>query len=224
MKERRSAFVTACLLGAALTCAAAHAQDAQSECIARRIKIAAKYQSCRANAQARAVRGNGDPDFTSCDVFLDRIWELVATQGGDACPDRGSPDLIRAEVSGDVDDIVRLLTPLPPACGPFPACNGACSTGLTCTLRAGTCSCLPSVTTPCADTGGGVGSALCGGACPDGEACTVINTDVTTLITSCACLPPDAAACVTASAPTCGGVCPSGLTCSPSAGWPCACQ
>jgi hypothetical protein len=223
MSQLRSALAAIGLAAAAVSALPTHAQDAQSECVARRIRLVAKYHSCRANAAARALRDGGAPDIGRCDALLTRVWALVDTQGDGACPQQGTA-IIQDQVSSDVDDLVRLLTPPPPACGPFPACNGLCPAGLTCAVHADGCGCLPAVTTPCVDTGGGPGLPVCGGACPTGEACTVINTDVSSLETSCACLAQEALPCVNAAAPTCGGECPVGLTCSPSTGWPCACQ
>lgn len=105
--------------------------------------------------------------------------------------------------------------PLSPPCGGgFPACQGSCPAGQSCTHGATACTCETATDTPC----GGTFSA-CNGTCPAGQTCA-FETQVTS---QCGCVPVGEIPCANSGQPACGGRCSFGFTCFDSATFGCAC-
>ena len=105
--------------------------------------------------------------------------------------------------------------PTGPPCGDsFPACQGDCPAGESCTHGATACTCETAPGTACGGT-----FPSCNGDCPSGEACAF----ETQVLSQCGCVPVGATPCANSSQPACGGQCSAGSTCIDSGTFGCAC-
>ncbi len=235
------------LVAIVMLAAPSQAADPAVVCKATKLLRAGSYDLCLLKATAKALRRGEAPDTTKCDEKLAAAWARAEAKAGGTCPTTGDAAAIAGQVSSDVAAIIAALMPpttvptttttttLPsgPSCGTWPGCGGACPAGSTCWATilpaspgfASDCTCLPSVSTPCADTGGNtVGAATCGGACPAGQVCTTLEIAEAPFDATCGCIPAGSTPCVNAGAPACGGACPTGLACAPDFLFPCTCQ
>jgi hypothetical protein len=220
----------------ALGAAAALAADPAVTCETSKTIRAGSYELCVLKATALALKeGTAAPDLSRCDAKFDRAWAKIEAKAGSLCPTSGDASAIAAQVRSDTSAIVADLVPpiTPTPCGGvYPGCGGPCAAGLTCwaLVSAGptqSCACLASVATPCEDTGGSVlAGPTCGGACPDGDVCSTLRIDDSTLSATCGCVPEGSTPCISGSQPTCGGTCPPGLACGadPLGLFSCVCQ
>jgi hypothetical protein len=218
--------------------ATALAADPAVTCKTSKMVRAGTYDLCVLKATALALKqGAVAPDLSRCDAKFAAAWAKVDAKAGGLCPTSGDADAIAAQVRNDASAIVAALMPpialTPCGDGIYPGCGGACAAGFTCwvLVSAGpptqSCACLPSVATPCSDTGGSVfAGATCGGACPNGAVCSTLRIDDSTLSATCGCVPAASTPCISSSQPTCGGTCPSGLACGadPLGLFSCVCQ
>src|SRR5262245_58252586 len=196
MSDRtRSALVAAVILSSLLA-GSAHAADRAATCRATKMLRAGVYGLCLLKANAHAAKTGGTPDLASCAAKFTKAWSTAEAHAGGACPTAGDASTIGGQVLIDVAAIVTALTPSAStttttvtgsACGGaiYPGCGGTCPPGDSCWAYGSmplTCTCLPSTSTPCADSGGfAPGAATCGGVCPSGEVCTTLRIDDSSL-------------------------------------------
>jgi hypothetical protein len=86
--------------------------DDAAKCDAAKLKIAGKYELCRAKAWAKLAKaGNtGTPDFTKCDPAFSAKWSAAETKGNGQCPSNGDEVSIQQRIVGDSQDLATLLS------------------------------------------------------------------------------------------------------------------
>jgi hypothetical protein len=249
---RTSTAAVACF--AVLIGSVALAVDPATLCKATKMTVAGAYDLCLLKAYAKALKTGGTPD-AKCKTKFTASWTKAEAKSNGTCPTSGDATSIGNQVEADVAAIIAALMPSTttsttvatstttttfpsgPPCGgaTYPGCGGTCAAGSSCwsTTSAGpttSCTCLPAVSTPCADTAGSAAAGpSCGGACPSGEVCSTLYVDEATLNTTCGCITAGSTACLTFGTPggsACGGACPSGMSCGvdPHGLFACACQ
>jgi len=100
------------LLGAILPLggiAAAGPTDAE-KCEADKLKRAGKYAFCRMKAESKAVKTGDAPDYSKCDTKLSDKFANAELKWGMECPTSGDAGDIQAQVTGDTDDLVTVLS------------------------------------------------------------------------------------------------------------------
>jgi hypothetical protein len=104
--------------------------DDAAKCEAAKLKIAGKYEFCRAKAWAKEAKaGNtGTPDFTKCDPAFSAKWSAAETKGNGQCPTIGDEGSIQLRIAGDTLDLAVLMSgAIVPVCG-----NGVIEGGEVC--------------------------------------------------------------------------------------------
>ncbi len=128
------------LTGLLLMTGAAHALSPADKCEASKLSAAGKYDLCRMEAQAKAVKRGGSPDFTKCDAAYSSKWTQAETSAGGMCPSNGDEGAVRAFITEHTEALEAALDggALPEgvlSCNSdLATCNGhyaTCSDGLT---------------------------------------------------------------------------------------------
>ncbi len=145
-----------------LFCAsAAFAADAATTCEATKLKLSAKYGSCRLSAYYKGVKTHSGPDFSKCS--LERFPKAEDNAGG-ACPTIGDESSIQDFVDNCTDQIATALgsggldaceTNLSTCQSDLLACQSDCVASVRPPLRSGQTSCynIAGSSIPCAGTG-----------------------------------------------------------------------
>jgi glyoxylase-like metal-dependent hydrolase (beta-lactamase superfamily II) len=97
--------VLASCLVVALGTPAGAARDRTADCTARKLAVVARYASCRAAAEARAVRSARPPNVDRCDARLTAKYARIEAKLGTACPSLGDVGVVRAAARGFVDGL-----------------------------------------------------------------------------------------------------------------------
>lgn len=176
------------LLGVPVLAAAlatpAFALDPAVKCEADKLKTAAKFASCRLNADAKAVKKATTADYTRCDQRLAEKWARIEAAAGGACPPGADLATVQGTLAMCTDDVPGG----PVACGStlYPTCGGACDPGFACVPFLQDCDISPA----------------CGSVCPLG----VLPQ------TACLCVPDDQG-CAMGSSGVEVGACSAGEVC-----------
>lgn len=114
-------------LGAAIfffQTAVAPAADPAVLCQLGKLKTAAKYGSCRLNADAKGLKDNLTPDYSKCESTFGAKWQKSEDKAGiGICPTEGDEANIEARITHHADVIATLLgggvpiDPYPPGTG-----------------------------------------------------------------------------------------------------------
>ena len=123
-----------------LMAGAAHALSPADKCEASKLSTAGKYDFCRMQAAAKAVKVGGMSDFSKCDAKLSQKWAAVESKGHGMCPSNSDEAVIQmfiAQYAGSVAAELAGGTLTATACG-----NGVVDPGEDCdfgTLNGQTC-------------------------------------------------------------------------------------
>lgn len=89
-------------------------------CEMTKLKIAAKYASCRLKARQKSVATKTVPDDAICDDRYARVWADAESGAAGACPSNGDQTAVRTAIAGFTDALSSALggAPLEPCpCG-----------------------------------------------------------------------------------------------------------
>src|SRR4030095_1477904 len=131
--------ISACALALITSATTADALDPDDKCKSSKMKTGGKYGFCRLNAESKAAKTGGTPNFSKCDAKFSAKWaQAESTAGMGVCPSEGDQAAIQTLVTQHTDTIAACLGGMCPAtCG-----DGIVATGEDCdvgTLNSETC-------------------------------------------------------------------------------------
>lgn len=125
-------------LALVISATTALALDPALKCESSKLKTAGKYSFCRLNAESKAAKTGGMPDFSRCDDTFSFKWQRAETNGGGVCLSNGDEAALKTFITQHTDDVAAAL-----AGGPLPDCSGdlaTCAASLTsCSTTLGQC-------------------------------------------------------------------------------------
>jgi hypothetical protein len=103
------ALMTSAELTDALTETLAPGAPAPSTCSSRKLRGASKYAFCRLKVRRGSVLHAKPLDFTKCDAKLSSVFAKAEGVASPDCLTAGDLEVVRAQVTGDSDQIAALL-------------------------------------------------------------------------------------------------------------------
>lgn len=82
----RKASAGLALVGVLLLGTGVHALSPANKCESSKLKTSGKYGFCRLNAEAKAAKSGGAPDFSKCDAKFSDTWGRAETSAMGQCP------------------------------------------------------------------------------------------------------------------------------------------
>ena len=99
--------------GLLLAASAALATDPSIKCQTDKLRLAAKYTTCRLAAEAEAARTFSLPDFTGCESSYEAGWKKAedrARAKGAPCWTEGDADVVKSDIDSQTDFLAQSLS------------------------------------------------------------------------------------------------------------------
>jgi hypothetical protein len=150
MRKFQIMSVSMLIVAAAVGTSPAAIGDAE-KCVAAKIKIVSKYESCRFKAESLAVLKEVSPDNTKCEAKYVEGWQKTELKYGLDCPTDGDQGSINNDANTHVNLIVATLKNVAPSCGnntidAGETCDGTALNSESCVTQGyddGTLACMP---------------------------------------------------------------------------------
>lgn len=84
--------------------------DAGDQCVVDKLKLGARFLTCRLKLEAVAVKANRVPDFTPCDEKFDAKFARIETTAAGACPVTGNAAALRALMAAHTQAVTTAIT------------------------------------------------------------------------------------------------------------------